>query len=379
MNYKKMLILIILCISIVNILIVFGKNNNKNLFIEGTKLAINVDGVSQDNFPTTGEYDVNVECTNITGTWNYEEWKLELSNVTGDKAICNINFTSFPNKYNKLNSKILNLVNTVQGTGKIVNENGYRYEGNDPNNYVLFNEELWRIIGVFDDKTHGVTGQYLTKIIRDEHIGSYSWDTSYPNNWSTSNLKTILNTYYYNREKAPQKNECFYRGVDIYGNCDFSNNGLNERARNMIQSVTWKLGGHNTSSISASAFYEYERSTTVNDGSPTVWNGNVGLLYPSDYGYSVLSSSCPRTTNLDNYNTSACGGQSWLLKYGYMWTMTQYISSSDKAFYIFSNGNLMSEDNFLSSRNVRPTVYLKSSVYIISGDGSMMNPYKLGV
>ena len=37
----------------------------------------------------------------------------------------------------------------------------YRYRGADPNNYVSFNDDLYRIIGVFDDYTHGVVDQYL--------------------------------------------------------------------------------------------------------------------------------------------------------------------------------------------------------------------------
>ena len=41
-----------------------------------------------------------------------------------------------------------------QGTGQVVNENGYRYEGKNQNNYIWFNNELWRIIGVFDEASH---------------------------------------------------------------------------------------------------------------------------------------------------------------------------------------------------------------------------------
>ena len=42
----------------------------------------------------------------------------------------------------------------------------YRFEGKNPNNYVWFNNELWRIVGVFNNTTHGVSGKNLVKIIR---------------------------------------------------------------------------------------------------------------------------------------------------------------------------------------------------------------------
>ena len=56
-------------------------------------------------------------------------------------------------------------------------DNNLRYVGANPNNYVSFNNELWRIIGVFnniDDDT-GMTETRL-KIVRNESIGTYSWD-----------------------------------------------------------------------------------------------------------------------------------------------------------------------------------------------------------
>ena len=44
-----------------------------------------------------------------------------------------------------------------------------RYEGSNPNNYVSFNDELWRIIGVFGDNI---------KLVRSEELGKLSWDSS---------------------------------------------------------------------------------------------------------------------------------------------------------------------------------------------------------
>ena len=55
-------------------------------------------------------------------------------------------------------------------------DNNLRYVGVDPNNYVSFNNELWRIIGAFNNIDDG-TGKKETrlKIIRSEPIGKYSW------------------------------------------------------------------------------------------------------------------------------------------------------------------------------------------------------------
>ena len=45
---------------------------------------------------------------------------------------------------------------------------------------------------------------------------------------------------------------------------------------------------------------------------PTEWSGKVELMYPSDYGYAVLASSCARTTNLSRYRSTSCAGNNWL-------------------------------------------------------------------
>ena len=69
-------------------------------------------------------------------------------------------------------------LNATQGI-MLDNNGDYRYYGANPNNYITFNGETWRIIGAFNNVDDG-TGKKETrlKIIRDESIGDYSWDSS---------------------------------------------------------------------------------------------------------------------------------------------------------------------------------------------------------
>ncbi len=333
---------------------------------------LNISTNNTSNFNNKGKYTVNISCANSIARWDYTNWNLVVSSLKNSDT-CSTTFTS---RSDNLSQYIINKAGTTQGDGKIVNENGYRYEGKNPNNYVLFNGELWRIIGVFDSSTHGVSGN-LTKIIRDESIGSYAWHKSNTNDWSAASLKTILNTYYYNSQNGTGQTACYFYSTTVPGNCDFRYTGLDATARGMIQQVTWKLGGYSSQSATAASFYSYERGTTVYSGRPTTATGYIGLMYPSDYGYSVLSSSCARTTKLGSYNSSSCGGQSWLLKNGYEWTMTPRSSASIYVFLVNSSARLYDYDAYYGHA-VRPTAYLKSSVYIVSGDGSEANPYVIG-
>ena len=170
---------------------------------------------------------------------------------------------------------------------------GGQYEGKNPNNYIWFNNELWRIIGVFDESSHGQSGQNLVKIIRNDSIGGLVWDKSSTNDWSTSSLKILLNENYYNATDGTASGNCYGYSTSVPSNCDYTGTGINDTCRSMVKNVTWYLGGYSSTSATADAFYGYERGTTVYSGRPTSTTGYIGLMYPSDYGYSVLAVLVP--------------------------------------------------------------------------------------
>ena len=377
-------VLILNIITIISILLVIGlifvlNNETKKTFvIDGIKYAVNLDGKASSTVPSKGLYEVAVTCENATGKWDYDNWKLKLTNMSSEKTSCSLEFTTIT-KVN-LNDYIISLSGQTQGTGQVVNENGYRYEGKNPNNYIWFNNELWRIIGVFDEDSHGVSGENLVKIIREESIGGLAWDKSNTNDWSASSLKSLLNGAYYDWDsnKSNVSTYCYGYSTTVPGNCDYSEIGINGTYRSMIQNVIWYLGGYSSTSATAGSFYGYERGTTVPSGRPTEEEGYIGLMYPSDYGYSVLASSCARTTNLSSYNKSTCAGQSWLYKTGYEWTLTPYSSSSSYVFYLSNNGSLH-RTGATYGYSVRPVLYLNSNVYVVDGNGSISDPYIIGM
>ena len=279
----------------------------------------------------------------------------------------------------------------------------YRYIGANPNNYVKFNDELWRIIGVFDvDDGTGKIEKRL-KIVRNESIGNYSWDNkdtttgaenSYgKNNWPDARLNYLLNagheseTYggslYWNRKSGT----CYYGQNNATTSCDFTSTGLTDAAKEMIGDAKWYLGGtaNYTSSSNglASHFYKYERGTTVYSGRSTNWTGKVGLIYPSDYGYATSgNSSTTRATCLakELYNwdgASACYQNDWLFKSSYMWSLSPYSSYSGYVFSVYSSGFV---DYYIAFNTfgVWPVVYLKSTIKVTTGTGSSDSPFILG-
>lgn len=335
--------------------------------------------VNISNRPTTlTERKMGViSCTNSNATYNQQYNRIEISSIDKKYTSCTLNYTDSTSKVN-LADYIIGLSGKTQGSGKVLKENGYRYEGKNPNNYIWFNNEYWRIIGVFDSASHGQSNKNLVKIIRDDVLDGLAWDKSNTNNWDTSSLKSLLNGAYYNAQDGTSSGYCYGYSTTITVNCDYTKRGIQSGYRGMIASVTWHLGGYSSTNYTTDAFYGYERGTTVYSGMPTSTTGYIGLMYPSDYGYSVLASSCARTTNLDSYNTANCAGQSWLYGKGYEWLLTPSFSSSSAAVYLYYTGYLgyfSTGYGYVS----RPVLYLDASVYKIDGNGSLENPYIVGM
>ena len=264
--------------------------------------------------------------------------------------------------------------NLQQATSTESVDTGYRYEGKDPNNYIWFNNELWRIIGVFDENSHGQS-ENLVKIIRNESIGGLAWDKSRKNDWTAASLMNLLNGAYLNSENGTGGEYCY---GTVPANCDYTEIGIKDTYRSMIKPVTWYLGGHSTTIVTVEAFYGYERGTTVYSGRPTEWEGKIGLMYPSDYGYSVLASSCARTTNLYDYDSPSCAGQSWLYGQGWEYTLTRDSWDSYSVSFLHYYGGVYSHV-VIYGYSVRPVLYLDSSVYVIDGNGTISNPYIIGM
>ena len=370
-------VIVVFVILLIGINVLYNNSNNKYTFIQdGIKYAITLDGEKTTSFPSKGMYKAQVTCDGADGRWLYDEWKLAIENITSDNVTCDIKFETISKTY--LNDYIIGLSGSSQGTGQVVNENGYRYEGKNPNNYIWFNNEYWRIIGVFDSASHGVSGKRMVKIIREEVLDVLAWHKSETNNWTVASFNKLLNGAYYNAQDGTSSGYCYGYSTIATANCDYTKRGIQSGYRGMITSVTWHLGGYSSASATTSAFYGYERGTTVYSGRPTSTTGYIGLMYPSDYGYSVLASSCARTTNLNSYDSAKCAGQSWLYGKGYEWTLTPKSSSSSNVFGLHNNGYVYTEIAFIGFGS-RPVLYLDASVYKIDGDGSLKSPYIVGM
>ena len=251
--------------------------------------------------------------------------------------------------------------NTLQVDSKFATE--YRYRGGDStvNNYVTFNNEVWRIIGIIPTETINGNVENRIKIIRDTSIGNKKWNETTSNNWVTGTLNTYLNNDYYNT--------------------------LTTDAKNMIGTAKYYLGGYSNINITTDVMWQYERKNDANrtgyyyETNPIMQNDvnkKIALMYASDYGYAA-SKEC--TSNLYDYDGASCKTtNNWLDKNAHTWLLPQVAGGSRNAFFVGSAGfvNTSSSVN-TNDYAVRPVLSLSSNVKISGGKGTSEQPYQLSI
>ena len=256
---------------------------------------------------------------------------------------------------------------------RVVDQNGIRYEGKDPDNYVEYNGELWRIIGTFNGSDMNLDpNKEYTKIVRSTPLETYmAWDTGGENDWVNSTLNAYLNGEYLSSLSTTAQ------GMIATYNSEYS---------------LWHLRGiekETSYTLYASGWYEIERNTGtsgyrggVAGAADAAKEAAIGLMYPSDYGYAAYGTACNNesTETLFNYEGS-CEAVDWLLYDGWEWLISPLADYSDSAFSVYGfDGGYVSDagysvgDIYLS---VRPTLYLSSEVEIVGGNGSEETPYIL--
>ena len=309
-------------------------------------------------------------------------------------------------------------------------DNNLRYVGANPCNYVTFNDELWRIIGLMNNIDDG-TGKSETriKLIREDSLGEYSWDLSTKavnygygiNQWGEidayegADLMRELNTDYLNPKLISNPMWYGYQSgytdsnyITGYGqNTEFDRTKvLSSSSQSLIGDSVWHTGAYNdtnkgSSSVLTSVAYQNERNSnpnatnngkycsSANNGCNDevtrtyTWTGKVALMNISDYGYAVggdARSLC-LSKGLYGYDNNSCITNNWLFNRTNQWTLSPEADSgnANRIGSVYSEGYVYYKDAHLNNITVRPSLYLKSNVQITGGNGSASNPYTLAI
>ncbi len=294
-------------------------------------------------------------------------------------------------------------------------------------NYVNIDGQIWRVIGLVNTPE----GQRI-KLVKQDSIGEFAWDISASNinnghgvnEWSNSDIMKLLNNGYdrnelENNEGVIQKNE--YINNSLYWNrekgscykyangsrvsCDFVESGIPENLKKMLEEVTWNMGssfqGQSNADINVIQAYNIERSNTTGDSckqysvsdcndnveKTTSWKGKVGLIYPSDYGFATIGNATElnqtkcQNIKMGEWNLEEnlnCNINNWMFYNNNLWTMTPSDFINSPCSFSILKGQLHS-DWLWGVYNIYPSVYLSTSVLLVTGDGSFDNMFRLSL
>ena len=386
------------------------KINSYSITPNGNKITISISATSGTGTITKYFYSKDdgasyVESTSNTytftnlakGTYKIKAYVLDSNNKISEVISKNIEITSM-----NLSEYVMSQYTGTQGENNIyyhdanltngAGDNSYRYAGANPNNYVCFgsddticpHENLYRIIGLIDGKVKLISADGATTDMLGTDkgyvntyqaanrryssyykgngdltkIGSYKWNITGDNTWSTSTTNTT------------NLNKNFLAYLD----------GKNAKWKTMIADITWYVGGitrangHNSNAKTA---YDYE--VGANKDTTTTVTSKIGMMYVSEYYYAASKDywTLPGANNEGNdYRTAT--NDNWLYTGLNEWAISRYSVGSDDAYGVSSGGYIVGDAvDGLGGRAVRPSFSLSSSIKFTSGEGTVIYPIRL--
>ena len=283
-----------------------------------------------------------------------------------------------------LNSYIISKYTGVQGENGLyyhdstltngAGDNSYRYAGSDPDNYVCFGSDestcpvdnLYRIIGVFNNQIKLIKYDYANSNLLGTD-GEYSGYTYLKSSYSKykGSLTSVDRYYWNNTEKTNSWNASLLNKTNL--NINYLNN-IGSKWSNMIATNNWRVGGYYSNKATSKIIFQNEMSSSI------ISSAKVGLVYASDYGFSVDPTIWTRA--LYEYSSSDITKLNWMYMGMSESTITPTTASSSSMFYIQADGDLLN-DEVIYDHAIRPTFYLNNSVIKKSGDGTKTNPYRI--
>ena len=299
-------------------------------------ISYEVTGIKEGDLLKSNEtalLTVTVKYNDVTSQPSQEELNINF-NIT-------LEYSQAPNGYvppvTTITPDDLKALAVTEGDGLYADEyesGRYIYKGANPNNYITFNNETWRILSIEADGR--------IKIVRDELLSNRAFDSTNSNQWDRpSDIKTYLNGEYLesitvNKEK--------------------------------IVPSTWSIGAVNYENNDLAGQIAAENGTQSQESS-------VGLITVSEYLRANPNKELCGNLSLNNDNYSTCTTTNWLFKGTAYWTISPYSGNSNVVFGVgdsgYSAGGLAANPTA-----VPPALYLSSDINL-SGSGTAGDPYTI--
>ena len=254
---------------------------------------------------------------------------------------------------------------------------------------------LYRIIGSIYDERSKTNRLKVIKAtpLTDGTTSLYSWDADISNEssqniWATptsgnfsnsltsgaSIMKLLNSGAWWNGTSGTYDNYYIDKDAPETINVNFTNYKLSDKAKSNIDTSRYYLGSAGESIIPENVYRDERGTLRYDENRPLYWDGMVGLMYPSDYGYAA-GNVCATGTELYEY-LGECSNKDWLYNTGVnQWLMSPYSGYSIDVLFVNGVGQVYGFSHCALA--VSPVFYLSSSASITGGNGTLDAPYIL--
>ena len=281
-----------------------------------------------------------------------------------------------------------NVVTEGDGLYEDIYEEGrYVYRGQNPNNYIWFNNEMWRIIAKETDGTYKIIrNDVLAKRAFDEANHRSTENNSYCDNPSMGcGVYAAVEGTFSSPSGSQSGTVTEDSSIKIYLNDDYYVNNINATAKGQMTSHSFNIGAVEILDESGAEADSIEKN--IAGEKMYTWTGNVGLANVSDILRASTNPLCTSAT-ASWEGTNECNSN-YLLDNGtairlYYWTInalsSEYggasplvwcgLGDSFQAIVNYDDASLSSDDA------PRPVVFLKSDT-TLSGSGTLEDPFTI--
>ena len=236
--------------------------------------------------------------------------------------------------YKKLTAK------TVEaGDGLYADNDGYVYRGENPNNYVKIDNNLWRIMSI--------DGNNNIELVLDEPIEMLIWDDRYNSDTKT---KAGYNTFENSRIK--QKLKDIYDGKLLLSDDRII---LPESIKTNMVAVENCADKHKPNDT------DFNSCTNINELP-------VSLVSIGEYIKASIDPRCKAPSNAD------CQNYNYLSKKDTFWTLTGNADNSHEVYKIKLQGAI-SADQGNTFEDIYPVIKLSGGIMYSKGNGTIEKPF----
>ena len=270
------------------------------------------------------------------------------------------------------------------------NTGEYYYRGANPNNYIEFSGDIWRIMSI--------SPQGNLKIMKDERIDltNYSGvnpEDNYKGRFDESGATGRRTSGYCSNIRAVQYGCNAWAATSSFANTgtgDFYSSGpvigdaeLNTFLNNTYKSslsdlhylqtgMRWNVGpaGTPNDTLTVSQLEDMEKAYT--------WTGDIALATKSEYIRVHGNTDCANAKYLyDNYQNDTCKTTNYLYKSDYRYWLLSPFSSYATNELLVNGGRVMSSGSSAQKGSVRPSLYLKSNITLTGNGTNDENIYRI--